>query len=278
MNRWLKWGGLSLLAVALMAVGAVVLGRRAPELPNPNGYDRLLAVAAQIPNHVADLDEKGAPTTAQFVAAHPNVVAETQRALELPAQIPVTYTSVWLSKRMPELMNLRRLEKALLAIARHSHSSNDLQAATAARFAAVKLGQHGVRGGVLIDFMVGAAIQVNGLTQISNSVPAMDVAGCQLGLIGLHALQAGQEPLSGYVGRERRWILFGSEWWKNLDLELAMKLPGMLLNPAKQQAMFVDQTPLQRSQELQLAYAGLESALRRRLGELQANNTSPALR
>jgi len=260
-----------MLAAGLLAV---VVGRQAPEMPNPNGYDRLLALAAPIPNHVGDLDQKGAPTTAQFVAAHPNVVADAQRALELRAVVPVVYTSAWLGKRMPELMSIRRLEKALLAWARHSQSFSDLPAATAARLAAVKLGQNGFRGGLLIDFMVGSATQISGLTELSNSVPAMDVAGCQLTLTEVHALQSSQEPLSSHVGRERRWILFGSEWWKNLDWELVMTIPGMLLNPAKQDAMLVDQTPLQRSQELQLAYAGVESALRARLKELQANKPS----
>lgn len=276
MIRWLKWGGLSLLAVSLLSVITVVLGRRAPEQPNPNGYDRLLALAAPIPNHVGDLDDKGAPTTAQFVAAHSNVVTEAQQALELPTLVPVTYTGAWLTKRMPELMSLRRLEKALLACARHRQTSGDPQAATAARLAVVKLGQQGVRGGLLIDFMVGTATQINGLTQLSNSLPVMDSAACQLALAGVQELQAGREPLSRYFGRERRWVLFGSEWWRNLDWELAIKLPGALLSPAKQNGMFVGQTPLQRSQDLQLAYAGVESALQRRLEELQANKTSSA--
>lgn len=223
MPRWFKWIRIALGVGLAVAVAGVLVGRRQPPLPSPNGHDRLLALAAQIPADVSDLDEKGGVTTGQFAAAHSNLVTEVQRALDLPALVPVAYTSSWIGGRMPELMSLRRLGKAVLACARHSASQADLMAATGARLATIKLGQQGTRGGLLIDFMVGSAMQINGLTHLSNSLPRTESASCKIALDGLLALQASQESLSAYVARERRWMFVGSEWWQ--DWRTAKDLP-----------------------------------------------------
>jgi hypothetical protein len=63
--------------------------------------------------------------------------------------------------------------------------------AAAGFLAAIKLGQDGIRGGLLIDYMVGSATPVNGLTQLSNSLPRLNAAACKLALLGLSEIQTG---------------------------------------------------------------------------------------
>ncbi len=251
--------GLGFVSVAL------VVGRRSPALPNPNGYDRLMVMANSVPKDVPELVGTNAAAFARFAATHSTLVDEVQAALRLPAAVPVNYSNAWLTRRTPELMSLRRLEKALLACAHHLDSTGDLQAATAARLAGVKLGQQGTRGGLLIDFMVGSATQINGLTRLSNSLPRMDLLTCGFALAGLKELEASQELLSSYVGRERHWMLVGSEWWR--DWDAAKELPVALLKPASQAAMFGG-TANERWLELQSAFAGTEVAILRRLADL----------
>ena len=246
---------------ALVALG-VMTARRAPPVPNPNGFDRLLALGTPIPDAVRTLGNSttNATALAEFAHAHSNLVSDVIAAQALPSQVPVTYSPADVQRAMGDGMVLRRLEKALLVIAQQQQAGGDLPAATRTRLAAVELGQHCARGGLLVHFMLGSAIQMYSIAQLSNSIPLLDPNLRRTTADSLAALRARQEPFAECVRRERRWMWAGSGWWK--DWRTAISLPTAFVHAGKQ--MSFAGSPAQRRQELEQTYLRTVSALRSR--------------
>lgn len=276
MIRWLKWIGLSLLAVGLLLVIVVALARRPSQLPTPNGWDRLVALAAQLPlGDVLSLDAKGPDSTAQFVAAHSNLVSQVQEALDLPARVPVAQSSRDIGRHVNGLMSLPFLEKSLLTIARQREAEQDLTGAIKARSAVIKLGQQGIRGGSLMDYTVGVPIQINGLRELTNNLAQMNSNSCQVAIGEVRALSTSREPLSNFVTRTRRWMLLDGEWWR--DWAAAKDLPSALWDLESQTAGN-GKTARGCSQELEATFAQTEAALVGRLAALDQQHGGSAPR
>lgn len=254
------------MAVGLLTVIAVVLGWREPELPNPNGWDRLVALASEVQlGEVLALDANSPEVTAQFAAAHSNLVSQVQEALELPARVPVAHDSRGIGRHMNGLVSLPLLEKGMLAIARQREVELDPIGATQARLAVIRLGQQGIRGGSLMDYSVGVPIQISGLRELTNSLAQMNSDACHLALAEVRSLGASQEPLSDFVARTRRWMLLDGEWWR--DWTAAKDLPMALLE-LENQTDGNGKTARASSQELEAAFMQAEASLVRRIAEL----------
>ena len=250
--------GLAGLVLAV-AVLSLVAGK-VTKLPNPNGYDRLVSIAGRIPEDVRDLPATNSVALAHFATEHSGLIGEVEDALKLPAAAPLAMGQEWFADQAAEFMSVRSLEKALLAVARHAEIAGDSALAVRGRLAVIELGQRIGRGGLLIHYFLSAAIQINGLKVLSNGVPQMDRAACQFALREIPRIQGSLEPLSGYLGRERRWLLTSSQWWR--DWETAKQIPQSLVDPAR--GSFWG-TPQQRARELAECYAGLERVLQRRI-------------
>lgn len=262
MPRGLRRSFIAFLVVTGIAALALWSGRRARTVPNPNGYDRLAALAATLPETVRDLADTNASAAAaeQFVKGHSNLVSEVIDASASPCLVPLKYSAADLGTAMVNGMGFRRLEKALLVCASAADASGDPQGATRARLASVELGQQCSRGGLLVHFMIGSAIQMYGLTQISNSIGNLDPALCLATARGLAGLRQRQERFREIVRRERRWIWSGSEWWK--DWRSAISVPGALISTGRQ--MSLAGVPARRFEDLERSYRGTEEALRKR--------------
>lgn len=245
----------------LALVAAVLWNRRTPPVPNPNGYDRLLALAAAVPVFELDRVKTNRARLAELVQSQPQLLEDVLAANQLPSAVPVQYSRDDLKGRMNAAGDLLRLEKAILARAILAELEQRPAEGVTARLAGIELGQKGTRGGLMIDFMLGSAIQMYGLAGLSNQVRNLDSETCQRALNSLRALREAQEPLSQFEQRERRWMLWSSGWWR--DFDTARELIANWKRPAVDVSLFV--TPAGRQRDLQEAYRETEAALEARL-------------
>ncbi|MEN9675216.1 MAG: hypothetical protein RIS76_1112 [Verrucomicrobiota bacterium] len=248
----------------LLAVTGLAFARRQPALPDPNGYDRLVALAVGIPDDVTYLPRTNSPAVIAFALGHTNLMAEVAATLTLPSQIPLQYSLDDPRRTAATGADLRRLAKALLACALHRETVNDSTGSTEGCLASIALGQQAARGGLMIDFFIGSAIQIFSLSQLSNSITGLDAVSIQRATEGLTRLRASQEPLGNFTRRERRWILVGSGWWQ--DWDALTELPTDLLRTTTKASLVGSFA--ERFTDLEQAYAGTEAALQRRSLEL----------
>lgn len=261
MKRSVRWVGAGLLLGLLALVAAALWNRRTPPVPNPNGYDRLLALAATVPVFELDRVKTNQARLAELVQSQPGLLENVLAANQLPSLVPVQYSRDDLKGQMNAAGDLRRLEKAILARAIFAELEQRPADGVTARLAGIELGQKGSRGGLMIDFMVGSAIQMYGLAGLSNQVRNLDAETCQRALSSLQTLREAQEPLSQFERRERRWMLWSSGWWR--DFDTARELISSWKRPAENVSLFG--TPAGRHRDLQKAYRETEAALEARL-------------
>lgn len=271
MIRWLKWGGILLLAAGVLTAIAVAVGRRSPELPNPNGWDQLVAISAMMPRNHGALATNGefADPVRHAVASDFNLVAKVLVALELPSRVPIGNSGEKFDRHWSGLVGLRELEAALSESGRQSEVGENVIGAISAYLAIIRLGQQECRGGLLMHYTLGTTTQINGLKCLTNTLPRMDSKACQLALGELRALRSGGEPLADYVARTRRWMLLNGNWWR--DWTTAKELSRMLLN-LESQPGGNGKTPRTCSEELDATFAQVEAALVGRLSELNRQN------
>lgn len=263
MKRAPRAVGGSILLALLALVAAVLWNRRTPAVPNPNGYDRLLELAANVPVFELDRVRTNPTRLTELVQSQPRLVTEVVAANQLPSAVPVRYSDSQLGGRMNAAADLRRLEKAIVAHALLAELERRPADGVTARLAGIQIGQNGTRGGLMVDFMVGSAIQIYGLAGLSNQVRNLDADTCQRALNSLRTLRDAQEPLSQFERRERRWMLYASGWWR--DFGTARELLTSWKRPAENVSLFG--TPAGRHRDLQKAYRETEAALETRLRE-----------
>jgi hypothetical protein len=269
LGRWtcraLAAGG----ALALVAVG-VAFARRPPEVPNPNGYDVLSSLASKAPPEAHNMPLTNRAMVGAFAAAHSILLDRVTAAVAMDSKVPVEFSTRWIPRRAAALVNLRHLEDTVLVCAADQEFRGDLAAATEARLTAVRLGQQLGRGGLLIDFMIGSAIQMRSLAALSNSASGLSESACRTALDRLGRLEHEWEPLKAAAPRERRWMLFGSGWWREWDS--AKALPAALWSPGKAASFFGSGSPADRESALRDAYAAVMTAIKRRLETLTGGN------
>ena len=270
MKRGVRWTGGGLLLGLLALVATALWIRRPQPLPNPNGYDRLLALAATVPAFELERVKTNQAQLAELVQSQPQLLEEVLAAHQLPSVVPVQYSRDDLKGRMNAAGDLRRLEKAILARAILAELKQRTADGVTARLAGIELGQKGSRGGLMIDFMVGSAIQMYGLAGLSNQVRNLDAETCQRALNSLRTLREEQEPLTQFERRERRWMLWSSGWWK--DFDTARELIASWRRPAENVSLFG--TPAGRHRDLQKAYLETEAALEARLNAAKREKPS----
>ncbi|MBN8249666.1 MAG: hypothetical protein J0L84_19780 [Verrucomicrobia bacterium] len=216
MRRVLIRGTLGLfLATAVVAVGLRWTRRLPPSRPAPDGYEQLVTLGQGVFDEDWRLSENGA-ARAVFGLRHPLLVQETREALRHPMEAFPATSDTELDK-LRQVMALKRLGNSLGHLADNAAWTNDCRTALEIHLVRVELGLGAVRGGVLIDFMVGTAIESGGLTGIARLTNCPGPIRAGPALTALRRLLATEEPMAAVLSRERRWMWLESGWWRSAE-------------------------------------------------------------
>lgn len=204
-----------ILATAVVAVGLRWARRLPPPRPVPDGYDQLVTLGQGVSDEDWRLSENGA-ARAVFGFRHPLLVQETREALRHPVEAFSARSDTELDK-LRHMMALKRLGNSLGHLAANAAWTHDCRTALEIHLVRVELGLRAVRGGVLIDFMVGTAIESGGLMGIASLTNCPGPMDAGPALVALRRLLAAEEPVVAVLRRERRWMWLESGWWRSPD-------------------------------------------------------------
>lgn len=143
-----------------------------PKMPVDNGYDDFQQAAKS----VRDDDYSGLDHNALrvFVDANSNALQLARSGMQKECHVPVRYSESYLTNDLEDLQNLRRLTRAFLAEGRLAEMEGRTNDAANAYLDVIRLGNDGVRGGLLIDELVGIAIRSMGVTHLEKLVLSLD--------------------------------------------------------------------------------------------------------
>lgn len=200
--------GLLLIAAAILASAVfLIVPRRShfPELPNPNGYDVLVREAARITRDTTILKEMTSNQLAGLVATNEAVVRAVRKALSLPSVVPVQMSLEWIDSQMTNNINLRAAAKAMDAEASSSRQRGDHTNAMALYRDQVQLGHSMMRGGLLINFLIGSATETWAVRRMTNVLSELNSEQCKQAARFLEEIDSQRDSFEEITARELEW-------------------------------------------------------------------------
>jgi len=198
-------GFLALIAVALV-VGICLVSSRSvspPPLPNPNGYDTVIRAARMLKGNT-DYLTAGEEELRIGLEKNKEALNEGKKGLNQESRVRLEYSAVS-STHIDELPHLKSLAQVFAAQGRLAEMEHHPREAAQAYLDVIHLG-HQVRGGTLLDSLVGVAIEAIGSTALEKLYPQLNAEECRETATVLKALEHDRETSEAVLAQEKAWV------------------------------------------------------------------------
>ena len=205
-----------------------------PALPSRNGYGDLLRAAEMLHPRTDFHDEMEAEELADVVAHNEPALAVAGEALEKQIGVPVDWTQEFTTAFeavLPRMEAMRSLSRAHTAALRQDIAEGNGIEAVSKGLATFRLGNECYRGGLLVEFLVGVAVQgvaVNDLRQVAQELPETREAI----IAGLLPLLDKGEPIETVIRREEDYVDSSLRGLDGLVMRLNFRTLQQLKAPA----------------------------------------------
>lgn len=175
-----------LIGAVFLAVLATVLFLNRPaapapiQLPNPNGYDDLIKAGQMIVGDMPDCnwsqpDDECLEGMRNYVKANGEALKRARLGLNRESRIPLVFTASYFSQHLPELALIKRLAQMLNAEGQVAEEDGRIDDAIRSYLDTARLHEK-FRGGVMIDELVGVAVEAIGVGSLRKLTDQMTTA------------------------------------------------------------------------------------------------------
>jgi len=201
-------------AVILAVTGLLIFQELQPlppiqPLPNPNGYDALAKDGEMVSGSYETGDENWNKMKLEelrkLVAKNSEALQAARTGLQEDCAVPLQFSENYMSRHLPELAGYKRLAQAFVAEGRLAEMENRPGNAAKSYLDAIHLGNKSAHGGVLIDQLVGTAIEAMGASHLQKLVDQLDAKSCRETAATLETLDAQRQTWKEVMQQERVW-------------------------------------------------------------------------
>jgi hypothetical protein len=186
------------------------------QLPQPNGYDELVAAGRVSENTLASSYSFDAYTAKQSdleLAAREaeTAIAQARAAFDRECRVPVDY----MSKDIPSMESirvLRSLARVMAATGQLHAVRGEMDQSLSAYLDTIQVGVECRRGGLLIDGIIGIAVARTGYDGLCHHVDQLSPEQCRAAIVRLRELQSDCEPFESFYRRDRIWSAYANGW------------------------------------------------------------------
>jgi len=193
-----------LLVVAALVFALTQPPPAPPPLPKPNGYDDLVQAGQLLADNTEDFSTLNEPGLRILVAKNADALNLARTGLSRPCQVPVDFSHPNPSY-FTNLAKCKYLAQAFAAEGRLLELENRPGDAADSYVTAIRLGIATSNGGLLIDSLVGVAIEAIGTVRLEKLAPTLDAKQCREAAAVIESSDAGREPETTVLERERAW-------------------------------------------------------------------------
>jgi hypothetical protein len=174
-------------------------------LPNPNGYEDLVKAGGMVSTNSWNYDSADLGQLRETAAANAEALVLARSALSNECRVPLQSSQSYMEKHISDLLGVRKLALAFATEGRLAEMENRPDDAVKSYLDAVRLGDESARGGVLVDQMVGTAIEAIGTTCLTNLVGRLDAKSCRETAAALEKLDAQSQTWDQVMQQEQDW-------------------------------------------------------------------------
>lgn|SRR2546422_2378182 len=221
----------ALILLGLVVYGTIRLSRPLPPapLPNPNGYDYFVKAGQTLLGDPGTYSAMTEEELLSLLAKNTEALNLTRQGLARHSRIALDFSTNYITARRPESMATKKLAQLLASDGRLAEFQHDTNRAARIYLQAIRFGNEAVRGGVMIDRLVGSACEDIGVTSLQKLVDHLDAQNCRALIESLQETRQNREPLKDVLIHEREWMRRNS----TLRERLQSFVPIPALNPVK---------------------------------------------
>jgi hypothetical protein len=197
-------------AVILAVTGRLIFDATRPlppiqPLPAPNGYDDFVKAGEMADNNTGDYYEMKLEELRKLVARNSDALQTARTNLQEDCAVPLQFSENYMSRHPPELADYKRLAQAFVAEGRLADMENRPGDAVKSYLDAIRLGNKSAHGGVLIDQLVGTAIEAMGASHLQKLVDQLDAKSCHETAAILETIDAQRQTWNEVMQQESAW-------------------------------------------------------------------------
>jgi hypothetical protein len=202
---------LSIPVAAILAVtGLLIFNAARPlptirPLPNPNGYDALVKAGEMAAIETGDFNEMKLEDLRAQTAKNSGALQAARIGLQEDCAVPLQF-SLNVSQHLPELADCKRLAQAFVVEGELAEMENRPGDAVKSYLDTIRLGHKSAQGGVLIDQLVGTAIEAMGVSHLQKLVDQLDAKTCRETAATLETLDAQRQTWTEVMQQESAWV------------------------------------------------------------------------
>jgi len=204
-----------------------------PPLPNPNGYDVLVKAGNIIKGNVGNYDEMGQAELHELAQTNSAAIQLARTGLQQPCRVPTQFSQTYMESHINELAALKQLTQAWVIEGRLAEAENHSADAARLYLEIVRLGNESVRGGVIMDQLVGTAIEAIATANLQKLLPQLKAKSCGETAATLESLDSQRQTWSDVMQQERDW---SRRTYSGIRYELARLMTRKSLDKAIEKA------------------------------------------
>jgi hypothetical protein len=206
-----KWTARILVSIAILILLLRVADRMArragplPEVPQPNAYEELLRVAAEVRIPLREIAELSEDEIRRLAAANEASLERLRVALRGAMKVPLQTTNGWVEQHGRDVDALKKLA-LVIGVRGRAHMLDGNTNQTAACFLDVLLlGQALPKGGLVSDGVNGLTIETVGMASLRALIPSLSAEFCRQAAQELEQMEAKRESPERILATERDW-------------------------------------------------------------------------
>lgn len=192
-------------ALGFLAFQTLRLPPLPPPLPNPNGYADLDKAGAMISTNSWNYDKMNREQLRELVAANAAVLTLARAGLSNECRVPIQFSQAYIANHLSDLAGLKGLAQAFVAEGKLAELDSRPGDAAKSYLDAVHAGIESARGGVLLDQLVGIAMEAIGTGALSNLVGQLDAKSCRETATTLETLDGQRQTFAEVMQQENDW-------------------------------------------------------------------------
>lgn len=206
-----KWTARILVSIAILILLLRVTDRMArragplPEVTQPNAYEELLKVAAEVKTPPREIAELGSDEIRRLAAANGEPLERLRVALRGDMSVPLQTTTGWVDRHGQDVDALKKLAVVIGVQGRAHMLDGDTNQSAACFLDVVFLGQALPKGGIFSDGVNGLAIETVGMASLRALLPNLSAEFCRQAAQELERMEARREPPERILATEENW-------------------------------------------------------------------------
>jgi hypothetical protein len=175
-----------------------------PSLPKQNGYDDFVNAGKMLASNTSDFYKMNEQELQTLVDGNSNALQLARSGLQKQSVVRLKYSAAS-PANFEELSDLKQLAQAFAAEGRLAEMDNRPNDAAKSYSDTINLGIECCHGGIVIDELVGIAIEAIGTSYLQKIADNLDAATCRKSAIQLQTFDSQRQTWDEIVQQEHDW-------------------------------------------------------------------------